>query len=248
VPSVVCQICVFVYVSRKSFVVVSAHNAIVASRMQFLLPRYLEQRRRAEPESGIACPAELTGVAHRNGLSVVETTTNGNCGLDGFGKALVRACQDNHALASSAAVKKFSKQAGNTQAMCDHLRKVAVDWMTQNRETTVWTGMSFGQLAMSMHGKGCSYGSYIQQVSLNGTWLDAAGLHGLAVHYGVDLYIFQAGMDPALLGPSLNEANSPSKATISLGMVNDLHYWALLPFEDPGQHALVELPDKGASA
>ena len=71
--------------------------------MEFLLPRYLKQRRRPEPESGIACPEELLRTASANGLWVGDSITDGSCGLDAFSQCLQAAHQRK--LVVSGAVK-----------------------------------------------------------------------------------------------------------------------------------------------
>ena len=57
--------------------------------MSFLLPRVLKRRPVAPPQHGIQCPAALTAALNHNKLVVAQTVTDGSCGLDAFGQALL---------------------------------------------------------------------------------------------------------------------------------------------------------------
>ena len=65
-------------------------------------------------------------------------------------------------------------------------------------------------------------------MALPHTWIDASGLHALGCIYSVDVAVLQADMEPALLGPSI-KGQSFGTAMVAVAMVNDLHFWALLP-------------------
>lgn len=213
---------------------------------QFVLPYYISRKRRPEPDTGLPCPQELHDLAKQNGLTITETVTDGNCGLHAFAIVLRHAATETADLASSAAVQKFMRQS-SVDAICNHLRHVAATWMRANKDSEVWEGLSFGQLALAMcRDDRLSYSDYIRKVSLNHTWLDSAGLHALACAYNVDICVFQPSVDPALLGPSLYRSEEPSKAMVCLGMVNDLHFWALLPCVHPLQDGTLAAPDRGA--
>ena len=65
-------------------------------------------------------------------------------------------------------------------------------------------------------------------MALPHTWIDASGLHALGCIYSVDVAVLQADMEPALLGPSI-KGQSFGTAMVAVAMVNDMHFWALLP-------------------
>ena len=95
----------------------------------------------------------------------------------------------------------------------------------------MWDGMSFGQVALAMHerGRSLTYAQYLANVKQDNYWIDCAVIHALCCIYKVDALVFQPGMDPTIVGPSLVENGSMSENMLSLALVNDHHFWAVKP-------------------
>ena len=59
--------------------------------------------------------------------------------------------------------------------------------------------------------------------------MDCAVIYALCCVYKVDALVFQPGMEPTIVGPSLLETGSMSENMLSLALVNDHHFWAVTP-------------------
>ena len=81
---------------------------------------------------------------------------------------------------------------------------------------------------------------------MDGEWADTVLVLGMACAFGVDVVIFQVGMDPALIGVCLLEGTGPDKASmgpsprvVPMALANDRHWWGLRSLQDsellPGQ-------------
>ena len=199
--------------------------------MSFLLPRVLKRRSVAPPQHGIQCPAALTAALNHNKLVVAQTVTDGNCGLDAFGQALLELSRRDQILRNRNKYKQFTKFSTTTDSMVMHLRQEAHAWMSSNKDTPMWDGMSFGQVALAMHerGRSLTYAQYLANVKQDNYWIDCAVIHALCCIYKVDALVFQPGMDPTIVGPSLVENGSMSENMLSLALVNDHHFWAVKP-------------------
>ena len=116
---------------------------------------YTKRRRATPPTHGMQCPPGLQAALLHNGLEVDnDTESNGNCGVDAFGRCLIQTARRNKALASTNAYKQLHKNSKSTQVMINHLRSVARKWMEANGSLTLWEGMTFQQLAVYMAGLG----------------------------------------------------------------------------------------------
>ena len=94
----------------------------------------------------------------------------------------------------------------------------------------MWAGMSFGQVALAMHerGRSLTYAQYLANVKQDNYWIDCAVIHALCSVYQVDAIVFQAGMEPLIVGPSILEQGAEmSKNMVALALVNDFHFWAV---------------------
>ena len=145
---------------------------------------------------GIPCPSGLLELAADNNLAVVDTVTNGDCGLDSFWKSAKHVCKNirNEPWNSS---KTKSKQ----DAM-QALRKLAADWIDQNQKSQLWDDFAVEDLIRAT----CSDGSvhaYLTRMKKQGEWADTAFIHGLACAFNVDVAILQIQSDVTLLGASL---------------------------------------------
>ena len=199
--------------------------------MSFLLPRVLKRRSVAPPQHGMLCPAALTAVLNHNKLFVDQTITNGNCGLDAFGQALLDLSKRDRCLSNRNKYKQFSKSSKTTDSMVIHLRQEAIAWMSTNKDTPMWDGMSFGQVALAMQerGRSLTYNQYLANMQQDRCWIDCAVIHALCCVYKVDALVFQPGMEPTIVGPSLLESGSMSENMLTLALVNDHHFWAVKP-------------------
>ena len=74
---------------------------------------------------------------------------------------------------------------------------------------------------------GRTFADQVRCVSTDKEWIDCSCLLALACFFHVDVVIFQAGVEPAMLGTSMMGANP--YAVLSLAMVNDVHFWGLRP-------------------
>ena len=88
--------------------------------MSFLLPRVLKRRSVAPPQHGIQCPAALTAALNHNKLVVAQTVTDGNCGLDAFGQALLELSRRDQILRNRNKYKQFTKFSRTTDSMVMH--------------------------------------------------------------------------------------------------------------------------------
>ena len=82
----------------------------------------------------------------------------------------------------------------------------------------------------------------------DGAWIDTAFLHGLGCAYGADIMIFQASMEPAVVGMSLlddgdDQGGGGDPIAIPVALVNDYHFWGVM--EAPDAAEVVSPVDKG---
>ena len=214
--------------------------------MAFLLGSYWARGRESVPEHGIQCPAGLIAELAANALRVEATKTNGDCGVHGFLIGLVDAGKRYGSLANSNAFKAVSKEFHkDTCHAISHLRKRSVTFMTQMQNEEMWEGMTLKTLAMHMSTiKDNDFSAYLRRMAVDGEWLDALALHALACSYKVDLLVWQEGIDQTILGHSHARSGTPPLAMITTAMVNDLHYWGVVPIADDTTTKCANL-DKG---
>jgi len=61
-------------------------------------------------------------------------------------------------------------------------------------------------------------------------WIDATMLNALGCVFGVDVAVWQDGVDPLLVGHSTgptDRSGEPALDLIHVAMVNDLHFWGV---------------------
>ena len=199
--------------------------------MEPLLPRYiLLQKRCKDPSSGIICPPELENIAAANDLQVIDVRTDGNCGLHAAIKSLMGMAKTEHSLPAKAVYKELMRHRHSDSDMIVRLRRVMIVWMDKNRDIEMWDGMSFSQLSLIMSTGGHrSFGSYLTYMAIDTHWIDAGCLHAIANIFGVDVLVFQLGVDPCFVGASYH--GGKVTIVVLVCMVNDLHYWALVKVE-----------------
>ena len=197
--------------------------------MQPLLPEYALRKRRRDSVVGLTCPDDLVAQAHRNGLRVANTLTDGRCGLDAFHQGLFDAAKGEHRIRSTYNFKEVYKLRKSKVEVLHHLRTKMAAWMTKNKDVEMWDGMSFQQLTLHMATERRTYAAHVAYMLLPTTWLDAAALHALGCTYSVDVAVLQCGMDPTFVGASLGKlATDVAHTMVTVAMVNDVHFWALL--------------------
>ena len=77
-----------------------------------------------------------------------------------------------------------------------------------------------------------TYAAYVDRMSRDKEWFDAATLLVLGFVFCVDVQVWQSGMDQAIVGPSYTADPNKPLTMIPVCMVNDTHYWALCPQVD----------------
>ena len=104
-------------------------------------------------------------------------------------------------------------------------RKVGQKWLADHGRDTIWEGMTIAQLRETV--SGTDFHEYLIEMGRDGARIDTAFLHGLGCAYGADVMIFQPGMDPALVGISLqdmgdSEVGDGDPYAIPVALMNDL--------------------------
>ena len=212
----------------------------MSARRPLLLEYTSRTRQRLPDEGQIACPASLVRQVTANGLELaVDTLTDGNCALHAFGISYLNAAKRYKIIANSAACKKFQKpqNSRDPKSMTAYLRDVATTWLFAHGSDIVWEGLTVKDMARSMGNWSGTFQEYIVHMRVDGRWADALMVHALACSFGVDVAVFQNGMDQTLLGvsllPALNALKNTSSASdsepqlICMVLVNDLHWWGL---------------------
>ena len=149
---------------------------------------------------------------------------DGDCGLDAFITGAFAAVKSKkHALQSMAHHSKPERHAAARKAACKYI----LDHVQQE----LWDGFTLGDLIRAASGMPVQL--YLDRMRHKGTWVDVPFLHSLACAYRLDVLIMQDLPDAsfALLGFSLtpgDKAEAP-QWTIPVALVNDFHYWALVP-------------------
>ena len=169
--------------------------------MSFLLVRYWARPRQTCAGTAIRCPGDLVRDLAQNSLEVDDTVTDGNCGLHAFGLSLADGGKHNKDLSSTSAFKEFRALMNtSTERMIAFLRKRCVDAMIKIKNHTMWEGMDFKRLALSMSSNNESFDAYLKRMAADKVWLDASAIHALATSFKLDVLIWQQGMDQTILG------------------------------------------------
>jgi hypothetical protein len=188
------------------------------------------------------CPPALEHQLAVNNLQVDEqTVTDGNCGPDGFVISLAhqRACANCRASTAIGAKKmthlfKLPVAGAGRRSWA---RQEGVRWLREHRTTMLESGYTTEAFCYAVSGQ--PWESYDRKMFMDGEWADTALILGMACAFGVDVVIFQVGMDPALLGISLLEGAGPDQASmcpssrlVPMALVNDRHFWGLRSLQD----------------
>ena len=203
------------------------------------LARYAEEVLRPPGDPILHCPPEIAQDLAANLLQVDHTTLrDGNCCPHAFIIGLKELARFHPCIARSASFKKLVQHKTAAAAVA-HLRLVAASEMHKRRDEEMWEGMTYQQLAVAMTSTN-SYGDYIRDVvNNNGQWLDAFFLHVVAVHYKLDVAIWQRhGL--SLVGLSLVGGHQ-DPPLMSIAMENDRHFWGVIALE----LSVVPYVDKG---
>ena len=172
---------------------------------------------------GLQPSDRLQAQAGANQLAVVDTVTDGNCGLDAFWKTAQHLqCCRRQPLASL-------RKLPHAQIVLQ-LRKLAVDYLRAHQGLELWDGFTLRSLVCATCNDGC-FDAYCGRMRRNHQWVDAPILHVLGLACGVDVVIIQEDFI-TLVGASLHdEANSSEPECLAVCLLNDFHYWATSPLQ-----------------
>ena len=116
--------------------------------------------------------------ALKNGLCVVQSVTDGNCAPSAFVRS---------ALSADINIRQQPwrswKQLGHTAAITQ-ARKMAVDWLWENRERKLHSDISMQLLVQAVSGMAMDH--YLERMTKSGGWGDTAFLHALACACNVE--------------------------------------------------------------
>ena len=163
------------------------------SVMENILATYLGRRRCTHPGSDIAPPMALVDQLNVNALRLVDTLTQGDCGLHAFAIGLQdRADAGCLQLTRSSVFKTFrAKMKQGLPSLMSHLRQAAAAWMQKHGADEIWAGVTFAELASSMsHDLNQSFAAHMQRIQTAGEWIDASVLHALGCVFRVDVAIW----------------------------------------------------------
>ena len=191
------------------------------------------------------CPPVLFNKLTVNGLMPDEATDRqGNCGIDAFARSLMAQIKDKIAGASASARNRRNlKKSVDKVAL---LRRVGVSWLEANASETIWPGMTVAKLCCTV--SGWSFQEYVAKMRQDRCWVDTAFLHALGRAHGVNVVIFQAHTDETLVGEDLAESvehEDRVHIAVPVALVNDHHFWGVLPCAD---FVAVNPVDKGEHA
>ena len=188
------------------------------------------------------CPPALEQQLAVNNLEVDDrTVTDGNCGPDGFVISLAHQKSCGKMGPSTAAAEKnmahLFKLAVAGPGRRGFARQTGVRWLREHRAAMLQSGYTTEAFCFAVSGLIFEY--YDGRMFMDGEWADTALLLGMACAFGVDVVIFQVGMDPALIGISMLSDTGPATASmrsgsrlVPLALVNDRHFWGLRPLQD----------------
>lgn len=202
---------------------------------QPLLLQYAERKPRRPGEAGILPSGALVDVLRANQLEVdLGTLTDGNCGYHAFGLGVLGvACEQ---FKGKAVMRKLRQvNTSGPLALVAFLRGEAGAWLRAHARDRMWDDISIRQMAIFMSSDQETWEGYLGEIGTMSKWADATALHALGCHFGVDVLVWQAGMDPAILGVSAGDdgaQNAQDPPLISAAMENDRHFWAVHPLRE----------------
>jgi len=195
-----------------------------------------------------SCPASLQQLLAVNSM-VIDDSTNrdGNCGISAFTISIMDAMKSDNSKKKAATPE--ARRFGSLRR-CPHGQRVAqaraagVEWLSDNARAKLWEDMTVTKLVGHVCGENMS--TYRERMRKNGGWVDTVFLHALACAYGVTVWVFQDGCDPAILGPHLHEDLEQDRAVVvPVALVNDYHFWAVVESRLPGLGCTPWARDKG---
>ena len=179
-----------------------------------------------------------------NGLMPDEATDRrGNFGIDAFARSLAAQMQGGLANDGPSASVRNRRTLRQTSDKVGLLRRVGVAWLEANASETLWTGMSVSKLCCTV--SGWSFQEYLTNMRKDNEWVDTAFLHALGRAYGVNVLIIQSHIDETIVGEDLTETDNKDGALIAVpvALVNDRHFWGVLPCEDNDEVCPVDKGD-----
>jgi hypothetical protein len=138
----------------------------------------------------------LHALAASNDLQLVDTVTDGNCGLHAFLISSQYLFTTIRKQPWSLFSKKLEKQAVFTK-----LRKLATTWISAHASDLLWEDFSIADLVRATSSDR-SLESYLDRQSKPGQWLDTTMVHALGCVFSVDIVILQAHDFMTSLGAS----------------------------------------------
>ena len=162
-----------------------------------------------------------------------STSRDGNCGVSAFVISLMAQMQGQHPRGAKPGLAEGRRQQSLKRCpvgqRVTQARAAAVEWVGENPRTKVWDGMILSMLCRAVAGE--DHQQYVQRMRRNGEWADTVFLHALGNVYGANVVVFQAGTDPALLGPCLHEdlGSTGAHLMVPVALVNDYHFWGVVP-------------------
>lgn len=170
-------------------------------------------------------PPSRSAKAAANLLEIVDTVTDGNCGLHAFLKSAPAPLRNMRS--GNWARVSWGRNSGGDPAAFKVMRGLALEWVRKNSAQDLWEGTTIADIIRATTGS--SLDMYLDRMGKSGSWVDTVFLHALACSFGVDVIVFQEGMEPGLLGASLGGVKSLDMLPVALA--NDHHFWAMQPAE-----------------
>ena len=217
-------------VTRAYVLVTLVRVAMMLSpaRDPYFRPGHVHLAQRRSMEAMSQCPKALFDKLTLNGLMPDEATDRqGNCGIDAFARSLMAQISDK-IVAGPSDTARNRRNLKKSVNKVDLLRRVGVSWLETNASEMIWPGMTVAKLCCTV--SGLSFHEYLAKMRQDREWVDTAFLHALGRAYGVNVVIFQAHMDEALVGEDLQDsAEHEDCIAVPVALVNDHHFWGVLP-------------------
>jgi hypothetical protein len=170
--------------------------------------------------SGLPCPAALASAAVANNLTILETVTDGNCGVD----AVLSTCIANHFMSRNEDPWRRLRGLSEEDRL-QHVRLCAVEWAVAHKKQLLWDDFTIADLVRGV--SGLPFGEWSTRMQQPREWVDLAFLQALSCYLKIDILIMQPDSDITLIGASLLGIETPSLITIAL--VNNVHFWGTRP-------------------
>ena len=198
-------------------------------------------------QAGSGCPPSLQNVLAANGLAIDDATArDGNCGTSAFVLSIGAQVKGQKIRAGPEAAERRRQSLRRCPPgqQVSHARDAGIEWLGHNSRAKLWQGMIIANLVQAVADE--DFPTYVQRMRRSGEWVDTAFLHALGCAYGVTVLVFQDGMEPAILGPHLHDDfDGECDIIVPVALVNDYHFWAVVPFAEPGGAVVPWVVDKG---